>query len=196
MSMVVILGILLVLTAIYTDEKVNAWYQRLDFKQRVKKVFIDRFTAWGEKNYLGSTIKEGLKVKAIQRQVTEKNAFKQTFEQLAKNSGIKAWASGDGSQWWPFYWEIAPEDLHAARMALRAHFGSWNDEIEPGECRQTYDGRFVLQVTYRGKGDLPYHVALRTEYDLENLPKGLLKETCKVVKEEKVTVTCSVVCSG
>lgn len=185
--------IVLMLTAILIEEIAPNWHRKA--WASVVKEFNNQVESWGSEGYLGEIVKEGLKVKKAAKETADKDAWKKALTAFLKTKEISCYIGGNGVSYYPFAVQVDAHMLHATRMALREYFGSWTDEIRPGECYEDYDKVHKLRTEYwYTKNDLPYSVCISVKYPLDALPKGLLKEGCKVIREEKVTVTCSVVC--
>ena len=163
-------------------------------EEATKKGFV-----WlGENSYLGAVIKKGIKAHKADIKKQKLEEYKAFLEKSLKEAGVKVnviWG-GDYS-WSPVSVEIPPESLHDARRVLRLTLGSWNDTIEPGSCEENcLTKKFELAVSYQPKEDLQIPTVIRTKYDLDSLPKGLLKEGCRVEKETTTRVTCSIHCEA
>jgi hypothetical protein len=82
-----------------------------------------------------------------------------------------------------------PTQLSAIRRILRKVFGEWSDKIDGHYCSGN-----ELNVTYRGlKCTVPTNISVT--YDINELPDGILKPGCKVIKEVVTTETCRIECS-
>ena len=76
-----------------------------------------------------------------------------------------------------------PEELHRVRTALRTVLGSWTDELAYTNCIDD-----ELQCNYAPKNEVSEVLMVRIEanFKIDNLPDGLLKPGCRVVKREKL----------
>jgi hypothetical protein len=164
----------------------------------VHALFVKTVTYLGDHSMLGRTIKKGMMVLAIEKETADLKAYKDNIERLMKEAGVKfSGVYGGDYAWAPVAVHIDPKSLHLARGVMRELFGSWNDEIVPGHCDEDYSTKkHMLHVSYDPKEELERKTRISTKYDLEDLPKGLLKEGCKVEKEYVTTVTCSVRCAA
>jgi hypothetical protein len=159
----------------------------------------EKIIAGASKGYLGQVLKEGIKVKTEKDREARLETYTALLKKLFNDSNMTYVYVGGGSHnWSPLSVHIAPNQLHSARMLLREFLGRWTDKIEPGTCDMDYSTqKHVLHAYYVCEdqaGEFPVRIA--TKYDLEKLPKGLLKEGCEVRREETVTVQCSVVCAA
>ena len=181
---------LLVCMALLVEEK--GW----DVYAPIRNAAVDSFTYLGEHNFFGQIITKGLEVRKRELRDQHRKEFKAMLQSRFKDTGIYIgglYGSGEHS-WDSLDLRVMPDELHRTRQILRETFGSWNDTILPGSCTEASDGVFLLRCNYVPKEKLPYYLSIEIDYDIDNLPKGLLKEGCKVETHTETRVTCSVVC--
>lgn len=152
----------------------------------------------GEKTLLGQVVKKGIEVRKKEIETEELKKYKEHILKMMKEAGVPcSGVYGGDYDWSPVAVHISPEGLHDARRVMRLIVGSWNDEIVPGSCEEDWSTKkHVLQVSYHPKEEMKRKTTINTKYDLDNLPKGLLKEGCRVEREYKTVMTCAVRCAA
>jgi hypothetical protein len=82
--------------------------------------------------------------------------------------------------------------LHNVRQALRAKFGEWSDKVDSADCSDNE----TVQIEYKGKKTYDgYKITIVIDYDLNDLPDGLLKPGCEVIREEEIVYSCRIECA-
>lgn len=190
-EIIVVSFILLGLTALFIEEF------NLDIYKPVRVKTVDALIYLGEHNTFGQIIKKGIEAKRRDDFLARLKEYKEHLKTLLKQAGIEVpYIYGGDYDWSPVEISIDPEQLHEVRRVLRLVVGSWNDKIEPGSCDEDYRGIHMLRVYYVPKEEMPFPTRIVTKYEIDNLPKGLLKEGCRVEKETITRVTFSVRCEA
>lgn len=164
-----------------------------------------QFEAWGGNGFLGETVKRGVKSVVAERSAKEKEdrlkALKDEFKKIFADAEIESSSNwGEGTEHYPLSMKVKHTDLHAARRVLRVYFGSWNDMVDAVSADKVWDDKWenkidVIVAKYKGTkpiNDVWYQIT--TEYPIDNVPKGLLKEGCEI--KEEVERSFKVVCNG
>lgn len=152
----------------------------------------------GDHTLFGQVVKKGIEVRKKEIEAEELKKYKEHILKMMKDAGVPcSGVYGGDYDWSPVAVHIKPEGLHDARRVMRLIVGSWNDEIVPGSCEEDWSTKkHVLSVSYHPKEELKRKTTINTKYDLDNLPKGLLKEGCRVEREYKTVMTCAVRCAA
>jgi hypothetical protein len=120
--------------------------------------------------------KENLKIKE----------YKEKLKQILIDNNIKVrLVFGDN----PLVIWIHEKDLSQLRRLLRNTYGEWSDKID-----RTFCSGESLDVRYKALKKTPVPLEIEVDYDINNLPQGLLKPGCRVEREVITSESCRIVC--
>jgi len=83
-----------------------------------------------------------------------------------------------------------PDDLSALRKILRNVLGRWSDKISDHYCAGE-----MLTVYYKGTHWHNFDITISIDYPLDDLPDGILKPGCKVIRETQAVSSCRIECA-
>lgn len=118
----------------------------------------------------------------------KREALKEELKAHFKKQGVKTtWVYG----WSEIYMVTNRDNLRQVRNSLREFFGSWSDKVDSTGC-----GEGTVDVRYRStKKVCAFDVDIRVKYDLDDLPVGLLKPGCKIIRETQTVESCRIECA-
>jgi len=195
-EILVVATILLVSVSLILEETQTDIYRPL--RGATNKAFL-----WaGEKTFLGQVVKKGIEVRKEEIKKAEIESYREKIKAMFHARGMKnVTVFGGDYDWNPVTVYIKRDQLHEARQVMRLVLGKWNDKVEPGSCDEEgwgEDRKHMLTVYYVPpyKKEMKYPTRITTKYEIDDLPAGLLKEGCEVIREETVKVSCSVRCAA
>jgi hypothetical protein len=154
------------------------------------------------RNYFVTVYRTGKEAVAKKQQEEQLKLYRDKIKEMFCSRGHKQVnVYGGDYSWSPVHVYLNGCSLHEARQIMRLMLGKWEDKAEPGGCEEEGwgdDKKHMLTVYYTPPQleAMKYPTKLVMKYDINDLPPGLLKEGCEIIREQKVTVSCSVRCAA
>jgi hypothetical protein len=149
---------------------------------------FNHYTAPLQRTTIIKALKRGLELERIEKETLKVEVYKkELLEILSLNKIPNRLVFGVN----PIIVWVHERDLHTLRTFFRKHFGSWTDKIERTSCTSS-----ILDVRYRGTSKTPTLIEIEVDYDIDNLPPGLLKPGCRLEKEVETYESCYIVCES